>query len=659
MDGCLARRHKSELKKLRKQDPEFFEFLQENDADLLEFDDDDAEEEDFDGDESFQFGNRPKEELTSEVLKQTVERARKGALKDIKLLQGMFKLACNPTIDSDDNEEEEEQGRIPFTISSPEIYEEVMTNAIQHVHLSWARFLQVVTPLQSKAIAKLSANKKWRKLQSSVLGFFKTICTMLQSIGTMDRHHQVALFLLRSLESYIPYLAPLPRLTRSLAKLLSGMLTARINDNAQNEDNKHNFNEVRGQVLLRLRQMSIQVPGNAGEEAFRLVYLHFARACKTCTEMNSENIAFIVRCITELYKSDAAMAYQQAFLYIRQLALHLRVAFIKKGDKAIAPVRSWQYMHCIRLWTSVICTMPSEGRGLGVLVYPLVQIMQGMLTAVQSPYFAPMRFHLTQCAHQLAAHSQMFIPMSLPLTELLEYQEFFNKPTPSTDAPPKLQYLLTLPPNSWGKKVVKETVLQEIVRLLRIEAELYKAHPGFPEYVFIIQRRLRTFAKKTTMGQHRELTRVLADQLADMANVTKQDRLQAGSVPIETTTFEPLLGDNMPSVVERVGKKATKKLLATTSASLKKRAGATGPTSTADNKAKTSAGNDKPLKSALKGKPAAAVEESEDDAEDDEDSGDDEDIEDDDTGSDVDEGDEGSEQSFDEDKVGAFNEDEF
>eukprot|EP01040_Poterioochromonas_malhamensis_P017166 gene17166-19666_t len=293
-DANELKKHKSELKKLRKQDPEFFEFLQENDADLLEFDDDDAEEEDFDGDESFQFGNRPKEELTSEVLKQTVERARKGALKDIKLLQGMFKLACNPTIDSDDNEEEEEQGRIPFTISSPEIYEEVMTNAIQHVHLSWARFLQVVTPLQSKAIAKLSANKKWRKLQSSVLGFFKTICTMLQSIGTMDRHHQVALFLLRSLESYIPYLAPLPRLTRSLAKLLSGMLTARINDNAQNEDNKHNFNEVRGQVLLRLRQMSIQVPGNAGEEAFRLAYLHFARACKTCTEMNSENIAFIV-----------------------------------------------------------------------------------------------------------------------------------------------------------------------------------------------------------------------------------------------------------------------------------------------------------------------------------------------------------------------------
>eukprot|EP01039_Chlorochromonas_danica_P021577 gene21577-26649_t len=115
-DANELKKHKSELKKLRKQDPEFFEFLQENDADLLEFDDDDAEEEDFDGDESFQFGNRPKEELTSEVLKQTVERARKGALKDIKLLQGMFKLACNPTIDSDDNEEEEEQGRIPFTI---------------------------------------------------------------------------------------------------------------------------------------------------------------------------------------------------------------------------------------------------------------------------------------------------------------------------------------------------------------------------------------------------------------------------------------------------------------------------------------------------------------------------------------------------------------
>lgn len=639
------------MKKLRKQDPEFYEFLQENDADLLDFNAEDAEEEEFDED-SMQFGSHQKEELTSNVLKQTVERAKKGILKDIKLLQGMLRLACNPTIDSGDGEDEDDQDhRIPYTISSPEIYEEVMTGAIQVVHIAWVQFLQVKAPFTTKVVEKLIENKKWKKLQSTVLGFFKTIVSMLQSIGTMDRHHQVAKFLISSLEHYIPFLAPLPRLTRGVAKVLSGILTARINDSAQNEDNTHNFSEIRGQVVLRLRQMSVQLPGNAGEESFRLTYLHFARACKNCTEMNAENIAFVARCITELYKSNTAMAYQQAFLYIRQLALHLRAAFIKKGDKAIAPVRSWQYMHCIRLWTSVICAMPSEQRGLGVLVYPLIQVMQGVMTVIPSPYFAPLRFHLAHCAHQLTAHCEVFIPMSLPLTELLEYQEFFNKPSPSTDAPPKLAFMLSLPPNSWNKKVVKESVLQEIVRLLRIEAELYKCHPGFPEYVFIIQRRLRTFAKKTSVGQYRDLTRVLADQLGAMASATKQDRLQQASIPIETTTFEPLLADGQPAVVERVGKKATKLLLQIVS-SKKNAAPATGTTDKKNSNAPV-------LKSAMK-KTATAMQVDEESEQDEIDQESSEENESEDQSED--ESQEiasGDEDSFDEDKVGAFNEAEF
>ena len=62
----------------------------------------------------------------------------------------------------------------------------------------------------------------------------------------------------------------------------------------------------------------------------------------------------------------------QAFLYIRQLALHLRTAIAKQTSEATRQVTTWQFMHCIRLWTRVVCSMPREDQ-LGPLVFPLTQ----------------------------------------------------------------------------------------------------------------------------------------------------------------------------------------------------------------------------------------------------------------------------------------------
>ena len=49
-DGCLSlcyrHRHKAELEKLKKKDPDFFKFLEKTDKRLLEFGADDDEEED-------------------------------------------------------------------------------------------------------------------------------------------------------------------------------------------------------------------------------------------------------------------------------------------------------------------------------------------------------------------------------------------------------------------------------------------------------------------------------------------------------------------------------------------------------------------------------------------------------------------------------------
>jgi nucleolar complex protein 2 len=150
---------------------------------------------------------------------------------------------------------------------------------------------------------------------------------------------------------------------------------------------------VRGQAFLRIRQMVLQLPGTLGEECFRGMYLTYARAAKTFSALSASGVVFMAQCVTELYTLDPAQAYQQAFLYIRQLALHLRTAMMKKSSEATKLVLNWQYLNCLRLWTRVLCAQPKEDE-LKPLAFPLVQILYGVLAAAPSAVYIPLRFHV-------------------------------------------------------------------------------------------------------------------------------------------------------------------------------------------------------------------------------------------------------------------------
>ena len=145
----------------------------------------------------------------------------------------------------------------------------------------------------------------------------------------------MATFLVGTLEAYLPLLAPLPRLSKAV---LNTLLTLWAAGPPPSQDGAN----VRARAFLRVRQMALVLPGVSREEVFRAIYLRFARACKTCTEANIGSVTFMATSIAELYQSDPVQAYQQAFLYIRQLALHLRTALAKKTSEATRAVTTWQ-----------------------------------------------------------------------------------------------------------------------------------------------------------------------------------------------------------------------------------------------------------------------------------------------------------------------------
>ena len=563
---------------LEQTDPEFFQFLKENDANLLEFgegdeeegdefeevgsDDDMLEEDDEEGDEEVEgegdndndndneeddeedqeddeengssSGKKNKQknksksmiDVTPALLSAIVKSSSAGSIEALKRLLSIFRSACMPTgasMSADgegEDEDEREMGDQPsnrFVISSPAIYDQVMTRVLEGAHVAFYKILDI-TDVSASTLSKLSTHKKWKKTQLLVLSFFKSVLHTLDGLSKDSKQQggQVSVFLITSMEPYIPLLASMPRLAKATLKILMTLWS-------QGPVPQEDLHNVRGHSFLRIRQMTLQLPGSMAEECFRSLYLTFARTCKTFTETHGPAVLFMAKCVAELYSLDPPQAYQQAFLYIRQLALHLRAAASKKSAEDVRQVTSWQFLNCLRLWTRVICAQPSTDQ-LGALAFPLAQIMFGVMAAAPSVYFLPLRFHLISCLQLLAANCQIFIPTASRLVEVMEHPDLTSKVTPSTELAPKLQYLVRLPAESITRVAVRDALILETITLLRFDSENYRHHVGFPEYAYLTTRKLRAFVKRVKNSKWRDYARNLVGQLDQYAASAKKLR---------------------------------------------------------------------------------------------------------------------------------------
>ena len=64
--------------------------------------------------------------------------------------------------------------------------------------------------------------------------------------------------------------------------------------------------------------------------------------------------------MVEIYSLDYASSYQHAFVYVRQLSLHLRSTLKEHTLKSFRTVNCWQYVHCLRLWLAVLAAAYSS-----------------------------------------------------------------------------------------------------------------------------------------------------------------------------------------------------------------------------------------------------------------------------------------------------------
>lgn len=89
------------------------------------------------------------------------------------------------------------------------------------------------------------------------------------------------------------------------------------------------------------------------------------------------------RSLVELYSLDPTVTYQHGFVFLRQLAVHLRTAIQNKKQESIQTVYNWQFIHALSLWTNVIGVLyNNKVKLIQQLVHPLTELIVGAIRLV-------------------------------------------------------------------------------------------------------------------------------------------------------------------------------------------------------------------------------------------------------------------------------------
>ena len=321
-------------------------------------------------------------------------------------------------------------------------------------------------PLHPKTLSK---SPNWSSLQPIIESFVKSTLHVLSESGKQPKLLQ---FVLSSLQHYTPYLTALnPKIGKSYLKTLVSLWST-VQDNSQE------YNTVRLQAFLRIRQLAITQPYPYIEDVLKQTYLAYAQRTKFGTGSYVSTIlltlTFMANSIVELYTLDYATSYQFGFVYIRQLALLLRSGIMKQNGEELGKVCCWQYVHCLRLWVAVLCAAcggsstssikqdqqhdggeegnnnnnndgasskklgggpnnnnkDEESNMLHSLVYPLTEIILGVtrLSVSNNVRYVPLRLHCVRLLQQLAACTETFIPTTSLLLGVLDLKEVGMKP---------------------------------------------------------------------------------------------------------------------------------------------------------------------------------------------------------------------------------------
>jgi len=513
-----AKTQKNYLASLNEKDPEFLEFLKENDQELLQFDESSDEDEEPDKEESLvhkvpdtlevasdesdfeeEDGEDSSHNFNSKKLKPGQVDAWVEAVQkepNLTLLQDIVEafraavasIASGAVTGKEGDQEATRPSK--YVLEGGVMFNSVVRLCITHIQPALRKFLK----LDADSTLKPEKCKKWKKIEKTLRVYLLELVTLLGRLAEQS----VLSVLLKHIHSMLPfYLAFQKGAKQLMGKLISiwscSSETPRI---------------LAFMCLVKL------VRNSSGllEPAVKAMYLAYVKNCKFTSPSSLPAISFMKRSLVEMLGLDHNLAYYQAFVYIRQLAIHLRNAVTTAAKDSLLAVYNWQFVHSLELWAALVGHSSAASPALQPLIYPLVQVVIGTANLVSTPKFFPLRFHCANILKDISASTGTFIPVLPFYLDVLNIYNFGKKSKKVSMKPLDFSCVLKLSKSQMLENGFKDATIEEIYSGMLSYLSDNSNKIGFPELVTPMIFQLKDFLKKCKVPNYNKKFKSLLDK---------------------------------------------------------------------------------------------------------------------------------------------------
>ena len=358
---------KDTLERLKQKDPDFYKYLQNHDKDLLDLDDEDEEDvEDILNDEAVDDDDAKEDSAAEKEIKitlnqvkqwrkvlQSAQSSKAEELSAIKSIIKAFRRTVTQTTDSS-----EDFSPTSMSLLNPSLFNAIINTVLIDLLPAVMRFLRLENTLKTAKTSngegqndeeevseheeeeKQGADsadqlcrgnffdprrsRNWKRIQSSIKIYLTDVLKMLNPLSADAR---------ASFERHILELTPFYNVFPHLIKRL---IRRSIDEWCGLGSSTDDSNRVLAYLVLhrtiRVLQSNDHLTVNERQsmvnQILRKLYMSYVGVARNTNESTIAQIGFMKNSLVELYRLDDQLAYQHAFIFIRQLAINLRSSFI-------------------------------------------------------------------------------------------------------------------------------------------------------------------------------------------------------------------------------------------------------------------------------------------------------------------------------------------